>query len=333
MTRVGLSSTVMAALLALPTGLSAQAGAAVLDDLTEPAAPASAVDITPTEVTALTAEQFGGTLLVTGAAAFGGQAPVLVGEDTTGNDGAILPALGTPMGLDISELFIHQPDPDVPELDFIVRVTQLDREPPPEIVRYLWRLDKIDGQEYWLQAKTSDVVGTGFADDPEGTLGHTSGSFRVRGDCGQVMVGDVQTPVSGCSHVAWLDGVFDPDANEIRMTLPLDSPDAPELTAGAVIFGHVEASFQAGVSNASTSDVAAFEDDYIIPSKQVLLGIAPAGTNPLFVEFNTPATVSEDGSFVGDLDIAALSPGSYEVHAKACFADNCGVRSAPVTIQ
>lgn len=325
MIRMGTSIAAGAALLLLPAGV-AQASQAGFDVLS---GSVSAADITPTEVTSLAAERSGSAVHVTGAATFGGQEPMLVAEDPTGNDAALGP-LGPQLGLDISQLFIHQPDPNVPELKFIIRVTQLDRQPPPEVIRYLWQLDDVNGEVYWLQAKTSDVASTGLADDPEGTVARTSGSFRLRGACEDTDL--TVTKLSGCSHVAWLTGAFDTAANEITVTVPIGSSDAPEFTSGATLFGHVQASFQAGFSNGFTSDDAGFEDDYIIPSKQVQLGIAPAGTNPLFVDFATTATVADDDSFLGDIGLDGLAPGNYEVFAKACFADNCGVRSVPVTI-
>lgn len=344
MKRVGFSGTVLAALLMLPTGLSSsQAGAAVLDDgllggSSGAAASASAADITPTEVTALSAERFGGTLQVSGNAVFGGEAPFLIAEDPSG-DAPFHPEFSR-LGIDVTGLFIHQPDPDVPEIDFVINVTQLDSPPPPEVVRYLWQL-KVGGEEYWIQAKTSDLSsGSNLLDDPDGAVQNTQGAFRLRGNCGpqEVPLPDPVGPVSAtntCNHVAWLDGVFDTDANQIRVTVPLDLGAAPEFGPGASIPAELPfwAAIQAGFSNASTSDTVTPEFDYRIPTKDVQVGIAPAGTPPQFVDIDTPANVADDGSFTGDLDLAGLAPGSYDVYAEGCFGANCGVATATVTVQ
>ncbi|MPY79895.1 MAG: hypothetical protein GEV04_15820 [Actinophytocola sp.] len=282
------------------------------------------------EVTALAAERSGDAVTVTGTAVFGGQQPLLVGEDPTG-DAPIRPEAAA-FGLDVTELAIHRPDPGSGELEFTIRVTELSAEPPPEVVRYLWQM-KVDGEEYWIQAKTSDIsTATAFLDDPQGTLEHIPGSFRLRGNCG-FLVPDAET-VATCQHLAWIDGVFDTEANEVRMTVPLGLEVAPHFTPGArITAGEVNASFQLVVSNATTSDAVVQDVDYAIPDKAVRIGIVPAGTDPGGVPFTTSAALADDGSFGGDLDVGALGPGDYEVFARACFADNCGVRGVPVTIE
>lgn len=278
-----------------------------------------------TEVTELSAEVVVDTVEVTGSAVFGGQDPVIVGEDIIG-DAPVAPTVAAEQGLDIAEIALHQPDPDAAAIDFVIRVTQLNAAPPPEIIRYLWQF-MVGDEEYWVQAKTADLATV--LDDPAGTVEHIPNAFRLRGNCEQVGV------VSTCGHVAWLDGTFDVDNNEIRMSVPVDSDVAPEFTPGAVIRPEdgVTASFQAGASTDATSDTAIQESDYSIPAKSVQLGIAPAGSAPGEVSFLQDATLAENGSFTGELATTDLEEGDYEVFAKACFAENCGVRSAPFTVQ
>lgn len=345
MTRVGTSSAVMAALLVLPAGLSAaQAGATVLDEPAGSAASASAAEITPTEVTALTAERFGGTLQVTGAAAFGGQAPVLIADDQTGDGPGGAPS--SDLGVDLTTATISQPDPDDPTLVFEWHVTNLpDPSSLPEAIRYTFPF-KIDGKSFQPQAKYSNYASVTLLDDPAGHNRTPGDFFQLRGNCGFVTVpapdpvGPVETTTANCPHVAWLDGEFDVTNNVIRIKVPIGAEFAPEIVPGAVVEPEavggsmITAAYQVVFSSPATTDNAVWEEDeFVIPGKQVMLGIAPAGTNPVFVDFATAATVADDGTFVGDLDVAGLSSGSYDVFAKACFADNCGLRIAPVTIQ
>lgn len=60
-----------------------------------------------------------------------------------------------------------------------------------------------------------------------------------------------------------------------------------------------------------------------IPVRQVSLGIARTGTPEEEVTFDTEAAIT-DGAFSGTLDVGSLSPGDYEVWARACLGDACG---------
>ena len=73
-----------------------------------------------------------------------------------------------------------------------------------------------------------------------------------------------------------------------------------------------------------------------LPIATVHLGIAPAGTSPDQVSFNTRALpASSDGSldvrFVGSVPTGGLVPGSYSVFVKGCFGP-CSIAEVPVTI-
>jgi hypothetical protein len=68
-----------------------------------------------------------------------------------------------------------------------------------------------------------------------------------------------------------------------------------------------------------------------IPLRHVSLGIAPAGTPEEEVAFDTEAAIT-GGAFSGTLDVGSLSPGDYEVWARACLGDACGVAVSTVSV-
>lgn len=191
---------------------------------------------------------------------------VIVATDDTGDwaDDPDLGGAGTPIGLDVTELAIRT-DEDEGAVEFIIRLAELNAPPPHEIVRYLWQMH-VDQQEYWIQAKMSDATGgTTFADDPEGALTNVDGAFRLRGDC--QVVGIIAT----CVHLMWIEGVFDVDANEVRMRVPLGTEIAPHFAPGKVISptgegSEMTASIQVLISNAATSDNVTVLDSYTIPA-------------------------------------------------------------------
>jgi hypothetical protein len=188
---------------------------------------------------------------------------VIVGTDPA-NDFADDPDLGLlagPLGIDVLQLEIGSVEGGV---EFVVKLAALDAPPPNEVIRYLWQF-LVDGQEYWVQAKMSDVAsGTTFVDDPEGALTHVTGAFRLRGSCQVIGV------VSTCIHLKWIEGVFDLENDEVRMIVPVDDPVAPHFTSGAMISpdsdaAQMTASIQAGVSNGSTSDNVVQYGSFLIP--------------------------------------------------------------------
>ncbi len=186
---------------------------------------------------------------------------VLIAEDPVG-DAAVDPSLGA-IGLDVTGLYIEHVAAPTPHLEFTVKVTNLPAAPPNEVVRYLWQVT-VAGKEYWLQAKRSDFsTATATADDPSGTASHLDGAFRLRGNCG------VTVALSTCKHLLWLDGAFDTEAGEIRMSVPLGNPIAPHFASGALInqtgTNVMTASIQVAISNAQTSDTVTGYEAYIIP--------------------------------------------------------------------
>lgn len=281
-------------------------------------------EVADTEVTTLLAEPQDGTVDVSGDALFRGEPPVVVGTDPEGNPPGH--AALAQLGLDATAIALRQADPNVPEVEFIVRVTDLPSTPLPEVVRYLWQF-QIDGEEYWVQAKTSDfTTATAFSDDPAGTATNVPGSFRLRGDCGLVE----PTPnVTSCKHLAWLDGAFDPTRDEVRVRVPLGRSVSPEIAAGAVLDGAVmDASLQAVISNATTSNTVTQFTPYEFPQRTVQVGIVPSGQDP---EFTDTATLDRS-KFSATLDTAGLASGSYDVWVRACFGVNCGEEMTTITL-
>jgi hypothetical protein len=87
--------------------------------------------------------------------------------------------------------------------------------------------------------------------------------------------------------------------------------------------------------NGGTMNDEAFWEEgiaYTVPSKGIRLGVAPAGTPAGQVSFGADGTLGDGDAFEGSVDVSTLAPGDYEVFARACFASNCAVASAPFTI-
>lgn len=294
--------------------------------------------LSPSKVSSLNASASGSTISVNGAAVFGGEAPVTLATDDAG-DGPIHADTSRQTGVDLTGGFVSQPDPANPTLSFEWKVTNLP--PPaslPEAIRYTipFKITTPSGEKtYQLQAKYSNVASATIPDDPAGHARAPGTFFQLRGNCVTNYQG---TPVANCPHIAWLTGQFNTTTDTVRIDLPLGQPYAPDIVAGAVLLPNatagttISASYQAVVSNATTTDEAFWgeETPYTVPSTTVRLGVAPAGTNPDAVSYSKEATVTDNGSFSGTLD--APGPGEYEVFAKACFGSNCATKSVPITL-
>lgn len=191
---------------------------------------------------------------------------MIVATDPTGDfaDDPDVGAIGTPIGLDVTELAIRT-DEESESVEFVIRLEELNAPPPNEVYRYLWQMH-VDDQEYWIQAKMSDASGgTTFADDPVGALTHVDGAFRLRGDC--QVVGIIAT----CVHLMWIEGTFDLENKEVRMRVPIGNEVAPHFAPGKVISpvgegNEMTASIQVLISNASTSDNVTILESYTIPA-------------------------------------------------------------------
>jgi hypothetical protein len=190
--------------------------------------------------------------------------PFVVSDDPIG-DGAVDgqvgagPLAGSAAGLDMTLITIAEPTAST--LEFVINVTDMQLSPTPnEVVRYLWMM-QVNGKEYWIQAKQSDITtASATADDAQGTAEHLTGAFRLRGNC------SVTGVVSTCHHIKWLQGAFDAANKQVRMTVPLEDAAAPDFTAGAsIVTVEVDSSLQVAISNASTSDQILGGEEYTIP--------------------------------------------------------------------
>ncbi|MBW3665157.1 MAG: hypothetical protein KY469_18845 [Actinobacteria bacterium] len=277
---------------------------------------------------------------ITGTVDYGGQAPVVLGTDATGD----APPNGTGhtagLGLDLTQLVAYASDGDEPVVTLEWHATALDQLPPPELIRYYWQVEIGLSGGWAFQAKTSDVVSAANLGDGEpetiagnvaSYAGSTVPSFRIRGNCGNVTVGPV-SPASNCGHVAWVDGEFDFDANVVRFFLPLDLDNAAAIRPGAVLTA-VEngtyAAIQAVADIGNTRDTIAQEVAYTIPERTASVSLVDADGE--LVKAGT-LTVADDSSISGGLDAGAIAPGAYRLDVTACFAANCDTDTRTVTV-
>jgi hypothetical protein len=307
-------------------------------------APAASGDKTsvPSSVTGLSGTTTSDAISVSGSAVFGGQKPEEVADDP-GNDAQVTPNIGDfygtgEHGIDLIGADLSVPDPDAPQL--LVQ-WQLAGIPPsgqlPEATRLTFPF-KVGGSVYEVQAKFSNLAGANTPGDPQGAATHVDGAYELLGNCIANFMG---TGMPNCAHLAWLTGSVDTIYSTVSASVPMASPAAPQIVPGALIernhdasdaFNLITAGAQMGFVGAA-NDTATFGDPaaasygFPVPTEQVTLGIAPSGTDPAGVDFSTPAALAGDGTFAGSVSTAGFAPGSFDVYAKACFGDNCGVRS------
>ncbi|HYH27744.1 MAG TPA: plastocyanin/azurin family copper-binding protein [Actinomycetota bacterium] len=296
----------------------------------------------PTTVDSLSASRGPTAISVSGSASFGGQPPTLLNQDPAG-DGPVAADLADDTGVDLLSAHAYQPDPNRGELIFEWKLTGLPASGSlPEAIRYTIPF-KIGSNQYQIQAKLTNNASLTLVDDPAGHVANSGKAFQLRGNCTTNWNG---TGSANCPHISWLSGQFDAANKTVRVRVPLGI--TPDFAPGKALVRNdssnaglnlISASYQAVVTLAGTTgDEMTFGSDelesfsYAIPSKQVRLGIAPAGTDPASVAYTGSATVGQNGAFTGTLPIAGLAAGSYDVYAEACFAAKCAVRSVRVTI-
>ena len=291
---------------------------------------------TSSAVTSLSGDPSSGA--ITGTATFGGQDPVQVADDPA-NDANLTPRVGdsrgTEPGVDLLTASLSVPSAGVPELLVQWQVADLPADGiVPEGVRYSFPF-KVGNTAYLVQAKYSNAADPDTAPDA-----HAGQAFELRGSCVPSFNG---TGVARCSHVAWLAGSVDPVSGTISARVPLGSPLAPGLVPGAALrrndspsadLNDIIAGYQAGLTPSTPlDDRATFGPSgapgfsFALPAPEVSLGVAPAGTDPRDLEYDTPAALAADGSFSGEVSTAGLAPGTFDVFARACFSSNCGYLS------
>jgi hypothetical protein len=275
---------------------------------------------------------------VSGVATFLGEAtPNVLATDPAGDGPAAAQSTASSdIGVDITEVSVHQPDATYPELVATFKVSNLPNPVTgmqPENVRYVWSF--MAGQKEWfVQAKASAIAQSTAPDDPTGTVTKTTRAFQLRGNCG--LLPGPPSPVgviNSCGHLAWLDGSFDAENKTVSVRVPLGTSFAPEIKTGATLAptdsptDDIYAALQVGADQAATRDVVGYETEYKVPERTVALGVAPAGTDPSQVAYGTPIVVGPDGAFSKSLGPIAAG---RAVFAKACFGNTCSYRSVAV---
>jgi len=279
----------------------------------------------PTTVQAVDAAVEGSAVAVAADIAFGGQAPVVLGDDPAG-DGPVDATAADAFGVDLTEIRAYRSDPTDPVVTLEWQTTNLERLPPPEIIRYYWQF-VVDGAVISAQAKTTDFVSAANAGDGQpGTVASNLQSygsagvpgFRIRGNC--ELIGGT---LNNCGHVAWVDGEFDFDNDVVRFFLPLDLEALPKLRPGAKITPDANgayAAFQAAADNANTRDTVTQWEDYVVPDATATARLLDAAGA---VVASGALSQGDDGRWSGGL--TAPAPGDYRLEVRACFADNCDI--------
>lgn len=231
------------------------------------------------------------------------------------------------------EQALIQPLEDGSGLRFVWQVDQLPPEigVPPEGIRYTWAF-QIDGTQFQLQAKRTNLVSSTTAEDPVGHVQHARAQrdfFQLRGACTTDYLG---TGISGCYHLAFLDGEIDVDAGTVSIELPFDTRDsigrsvAPEFVPGATLNTNetagmsVAASFQAVVSTTDTSQYINGWDDYFV-GPRLELGVGRSFSDPSGVDYTVSVDWAEDGTWEGS--VSGLGGSNDTVFVRACNGANC----------
>lgn len=227
------------------------------------------------------------------------------------------------------ERAIIMSDPAAPsELVFAIELASV---PPvlgavPEVVAFNWNII-VDGE-------------------PPG--GRESGGFHWRRT--NLSGGDTSTDpfvalrscsLAGCSYDR-LEGAFEVDDARVTARVPL-------AAIGGRLGSELEAGFEPGQGPSIWSgvywemegrwtyaqvDVAGPQEKYVVPTPAVELAIVPAGApDPPNYPLVVMAKDTVPGApFSGEFSTAGLTPGSYEVVARACWGSNCGTSRAPVSL-
>jgi subtilisin family serine protease/Tol biopolymer transport system component len=142
-----------------------------------------------------------------------------------------------------------------------------------------------------------------------------------------------------CQKVRDLSGSFGTMGSEVSVVIPRSAIQAGEgdvltetvvfATAGARAFASAplgnSASFGYELDTIHINEMA-------IPSKEVSMAIAPAGTDAADVDFSTEVSGIKDGVFSSSLDLDSLADGGYELWARACIGDECGAARTPFKV-
>lgn len=276
-------------------------------------------------ITVERAQLDGDTLTVRGSATFSADEPQDVGGFVTESFAA--PELSDTLGMALTGATIETL---ADSLRFTWVLESLPAEVPPEGIRYTWSFG-VDGRQYQLQAKRSNLVSSTTAEDP---VGHAQQAgqdfFQLRGACDAQYLG---TPISGCYHLAFLDGEFDIENGTVSMDVPFETTDAiGRLVAGDIKPGaslvavetaamSIAASAQVFVSNTLSSNYLNGWKTYHVD--RVELGVGTADDAP---KSWTAAEMARDRTFTGT--VSGLTS-TDTVYARACAGATC---SSPVVV-
>lgn len=295
---------------------------AALALLVAPVAAAPVVKIT--EATAN-----GGTATVRGTTEFPPitAAQPVGGTVTLGTVGGT-PAAG-PAGLVLTGAKI-QPLPNGGGLRFIWELSDMPAQVPPEGVRYNWSFT-IGGRVYQLQAKRTNLASVTTVEDPVNHVQQVQKGefFQLRGACVSQYMG---TPVSGCYHLAFVNGSFDVGSKRVMFDLPFQTRDsigrlvAPDFKPGAALVAaetassSIVAGAQAVVSTRDTgSYINGWNTYYVGP--QVHVGVGWPNSDPAEVEYTETAALAPDGTFTGT--VSGLTSKATTVYVRACDGAEC----------
>lgn len=275
------------------------------------------------EVHDLEATASGTQVSVTGHAVFGGQHRVVVGEDPGADN--LGGAATAPLGLDFTSFAISQPDAGKPELAFRIKLASMLGGGIPEGVLYNWDVT-IDGGEtaggsnWSIKTMRSRASATGGSLNP----------WAAVNACVPNATGTGFT----CSVRQTVPATFEEGESAITIRVPLAALDA---SPGSVIDAWPRATnplwigpSASGAQTLTNVFDTGTHDVYNVPKPVVQVALAPTGTPEGNVDFSKAATLGAAGNFTGAL--TAPGPGSYDVWAKACFADNCGTASTSVNV-
>lgn len=272
---------------------------------------------TQTQITSLTATVLGTDVNASGKVSFGSSDPVIIGEDPPAAD----PATAA-LGLDLRSLSIGQPDGMKGELAFTIKLGGMATGGIPELFQYNWDITvnggaANGGAEWSIKTMRQSVVNTGGT-DPDAAIYACLPSATG----------------FSCSRSAEIPVVYDQATAEIRMTVPLSAINA---TPGSVIEAWPRNGEPVWVRTSAAGQLTGFvtaddmtHDPYNVPAKSVRLGLAPAGAPEGDVTFGPTVQLANNGSFSGS--VSATGPGTYDLWARGCIADNCHAISTPVTV-
>lgn len=285
------------------------------------------------------ADDEGDVARIVGSAEFGASDPVSwpdAPEDTFGG----FP--GDPagrLGVDLTGASIRWADSTRRELEFRFELRNLTEptDGAPESVLYLWGFS-VDGRDpLGVWAMRSSQFQEPGSTAPVFRLISCEGGHSFAGSCGSV-----NDPEDG--EVAELEGRFDGEEDAVVVYVPFRLIAAEEGSAvdrGVLFPNHL------GGQNISTHlalasggswvfdplDAMTQTGPFVIPTREVEVAVVDPALPPEDIESWSGASVADDGTFEGTVDVSGYEPGTYTAWARACLGPgNCGLADEPIEI-